>query len=316
MKNIVIAIVALLLIGGGLYFFTQQVSYEQVADDSMQPNGEDGVVPQKDQIPVEPDEGIGDGAEPLEVSTDDSKTVIGQSANGNDIIAYNYGSGDTELLFIGGIHAGYSWNTVLVAYELMDYLDTPSNIPDGVKVTVIPTLNPDGQKAVIGTTGQFTAAAAPADAAQTVAGRFNGNNVDLNRNFDCQWQAEALWQNTPVSGGTKAFSEPEAAALRDYVANNKPDAVVAYYAAAGGVYASTCNGAPSSETTKLMNTYATAAGYPAYKEFNYYELTGDMVNWFAKQGVPAISVLLSDHTNLEWSKNKKGIDAVLATFAQ
>lgn len=311
MKNIVIAIVALLLLGGGLYFFTQQESYEreEVGMEEVEMNEEE-------RMPVEPDGGIGDGAEPLDLLLNDKETVIGTSAGGNDITAYHFGEGDTEVLFVGGIHAGYSWNTVLVAYELIDYLDAGGNIPEGVRVTVIPTLNPDGQEAVIGTTGQFTAAAAPAAGVDTVTGRFNENGVDLNRNFDCQWQTDGVWQNTPVSGGSAPFSEPETAALRDYVSVNRPDAVVAYYAAAGGVYASTCNGAPSADTVALMNTYATASGYPAYQEFDYYEVTGDMVNWFAKQGIPAVSVLLTDHTAVEWSKNQAGVAAVLNAYAQ
>ncbi len=317
MKNIIIAVVGLTLIAGILYFFTQTESYKKTEDDTARnADGSVQVENGDDPIPVEPDGGIGDGAESLDDLLDDTKTVIGASTEGNDIVAYHFGSGDTEVLFIGGIHAGYSWNTVLVAYELMDYLDAPNRVPEGVKVTVIPTLNPDGQEAVIGTTGQFTAAAVPADAAKTIEGRFNGNNVDLNRNFDCDWQADGVWQNKQVSGGSAPFSEPESAALRDYVAKNKPTAVVAYYAAAGGVYASSCHNGVSADTSALTKLYADAAGYGAHEEFDFYEVTGDMVNWLAKQGVPAISVLLSDHTNIEWDKNKKGIEAVLKQYAQ
>lgn len=317
MKNIIIAVVGLILIAGMLYFFTKTESYKKTEDGSAYNADESGQVESGDEMmPVEPDGGIGDGAQPLDELLDETKTVIGVSAEGNDITAYHYGSGEKEVLFIGGIHAGYSWNTVLVAYELMDYLDAPNRVPEGVKVTVIPTLNPDGQDAVIGTTGQFTQAAVPADAAKTIAGRFNGNGVDLNRNFDCDWQSEGVWQNKKVSGGSAAFSEPESAALRDYVVKNKPAGVVAYYAAAGGVYASSCHNGVSADTSALTKVYADASGYGAHEEFDFYEVTGDMVNWFAKQGVPAISILLSDHTNVEWSQNQKGIEAVLKHYAQ
>ena len=43
--------------------------------------------------------------------------------------------------------------------------------------------------------------------------RFNADGVDLNRNFDCDWAPTGTWQNKTVSGGTAAFSEPEAAAI-------------------------------------------------------------------------------------------------------
>src|SRR3989344_8041800 len=48
--------------------------------------------------------------------------VIGTSVQGRKIEAYTYGNGDTNLLFVGGIHGGYEWNSVLLAYQFMDYL--------------------------------------------------------------------------------------------------------------------------------------------------------------------------------------------------
>lgn len=254
---------------------------------------------------------------------DTTKTVIGTSAGGRNITAYHFGlpvqagQGVKELLFIGGIHGGYEWNTVLVAYELMDYLSAnPTLVATGTRVTVIPVMNPDGLFTVVATAERFTAAQVPADEAATIPGRFNGNTVDLNRNFDCDWQASAKWQDKTVSGGTKAFSEPESQAIQAYVAAHKPTAVVVWYSAAGGVFASNCHGGVLPETTALVTDFAKASGYPAFKNFDFYEITGDMVNWFAKEGVPAISVLLTDHKNTEWEKNKKGIDALLKKYAQ
>ena len=142
-----------------------------------------------------------------EKQTDKSRTVIGMSVEGRDVTAYHYGNGDTEILFVGGIHGGYEWNTVLTAYGLMDYLTTkPSAIPQNIEVTVIPVLNPDGLNKTVGTTGLFTKVDVPTTQSQVIAGRFNANKVDLNRNFDCDWQTTGKWQNTDVSGGSRAFS--------------------------------------------------------------------------------------------------------------
>ena len=124
-----------------------------------------------------------------------------------------------------------------------------------------------------------------------------------------------MWQQKTVSGGTEAFSEAESKAMRAYIEKNDPDAVVIFYSAAGGVYASNCHDGVLPETTKLTNTYAKASGYPANESFDFYEITGDMVNWLAKEKIPAISVLLTDHTNTEWEKNWKGITAVLESVA-
>ncbi|MDP2705534.1 MAG: M14 family metallopeptidase [Patescibacteria group bacterium] len=299
MKNtlIILAVVILLGVGGYFIWANYAVPNEAVTDTNQPGNEQTG----------------GTDTEPV----NKEQTVIGKSAEGRDITAYHYGEGNTELLFVGGIHGGYEWNTVLVAYELMDYLKAnPTAIPANVKVTVIPALNPDGLNKTVGTAGRFTQADVPTAQNATVAGRFNANNVDLNRNFDCDWQTSAKWQDKIVSGGSSAFSEPESLAMKNYVETSKPKAVVVWYSAAGGVFASNCHNGVSSETQTLTNTYATASGYPAFQNFDFYEITGDMVNWLAKNNIPAISVLLTNHTDTEWSKNEKGIKALLEYYTE
>lgn len=315
MKTLIIAFVVLVLASAGFYFLTQ---YETEPVDTP-----DLTQDPTDTTPSElnPDVSVPTPDEPI--TTDEptdtlpSETVLGTSANGNTITAYHYGTGDQDVLLIGGIHGGYSFNTALLGWELVDYFsENPSAIPADVRVTVIPVLNPDGLAEVTGTTGRFTSADLPSNRAETIPGRFNGNEVDLNRNFDCEWQAEGVWQDRAVSGGSAPFSEPETAAVRDFVQTLQPVAVVTYYSSAGGVYSSSCNNGVSAPTLALTNTYADAAGYESYESFDFYEITGDMVNWLAKEGYPAISVLLTDHENTEWSKNKAGVDAVLAQYAE
>lgn len=249
-------------------------------------------------------------------TVDKSKTVIGTSVEGRDIVAYHFGTGEKELLFVGGTHGGYSWNTPLVAYELAAYLKAnPTAIPADIMVTIIPVLNPDGLNRVVGTTSVFSAKDVSPVQTTVVAGRFNANTVDLNRNFDCDWKAGGTWQNKAVSGGTAPFSEPESMALKTYVESKAIRGAVVWYSAAGGVYSSSCGSAILPQTSALTSAYAKASGYPAHDDFTSYEVTGDMVNWLAKKNIPAISVLLTDHTNTEWTKNKAGIEAVLGYFA-
>ena len=254
---------------------------------------------------------------PEESASDEPTSVLGTSAGGEVITAYHFGTGETELLFIGGIHGGYSWNTSLLAFELIDWLEeNQDKVPENVKVTIIPVLNPDGLKVVTGTTGLFKASAVNTAETVRVTGRFNANEVDINRNFDCEWESVGTWQNRSVSGGDTPFSEPESAAVRAYVEANKPAAAVTWYSAAGGVYSSSCNNGISTETRELTNLFADAAGYTAHEEFDYYEITGDMVNWFAGQNIPAISVLLTNHTDTEFSKNVAGLEAMLSKYAE
>jgi hypothetical protein len=309
MKNILLIVVAILVVvGGGYYFFTK---------------GDDTYTKTPSTEVVTPDKTASTtGTSTLVVeqeteATNDKNSVIGKSVAGNDITAYHFGTGKTELLFIGGIHGGYSWNTALLGFELINWLEENEEaIPDNVRVTIIPVLNPDGLEKVTGSTGKFVALDASKVEAERIAGRFNNNKVDLNRNFDCEWKATGTWQNRAVSGGSAAFSEPESKALRTYVIENEPTAVVTWYSAAGGVYASSCKNGTLAETLTLTNLFAKASGYTAHEEFDYYEITGDMVNWLAGQKIPAISVLLTNHEQTEFSKNQAGIEAIFKHYAE
>jgi hypothetical protein len=225
--------------------------------------------------------------------------VIGTSVEGTDIAAYHFGSGDTEVLLVGGVHGGYSPNTADLGEAFVNYFEeNPGAVPAGVMVTVVPVLNPDG----LDETG--------------AAGRFNANDVDLNRNFDCEWSSQATWREQTVSGGDEPFSEPEARALREYVLTYEPESAVVWFSQEGKVYPAACEGTPNNASVELAATFATAAGYPAEAQFNAYTITGDMVNWMAKEGVTGISVLLSDHQSTEWEKNRAGVDAILNAYAQ
>lgn len=296
-KNIVIAIMALALIGAvGFLLFSSNSDTVVVVDDK--PN----TTEVGELLPVEPDGGIGDNGESV-VDTEQSSRaemdVIGKSVDGADIVAYHFGTGKKEILLVGGVHGGYSPNTAALGSEFVTFFRENKNIiPANLSVTIIPNLNPDGL------------------AKSGTAGRFNTHNVDLNRNFDCEWSADAKWRSETVSGGTAAFSEPEADTIRGYVETYDPIAAVVWFSAEGKVYPSACGGTPSKASIELAAAFATAAEYPAEAEFKAYDVTGDMVNWMAKQGIPAISVLLTDYKNTEWSKNEAGIRAVLDKYAE
>lgn len=295
MKKVIIGIIVILLVAGGIYYFMSSSKEVTLMDN--------GKIVDTNTVATST------------IPENKEQTVLGKSVEGRDILAYHFGSGEKEIIFVGGIHGGYSWNTALVGFELVDYLKAnPSLVPNNVKVTVVPVLNPDGLNKVVGTTTKFSLSAVPTSESLLVSGRFNANNVDLNRNFACDWQTNAKWQNQAVSGGNAVFSEPESLAIKNYIESQKPSAVVVYYSAVGGVFSSNCHTGVLAETKALTNTYAKASGYPAFEEFDFYETTGDMTNWLAKERIPAISILLTNHKDVEWSKNKAGIEAILKYY--
>lgn len=288
-----IALVLTMLVGGGLYFISNE----------SQPI---------ETVPavVAPEESVIQAVEAV------AEKVIGSSVEGRAIRAYVYGDGGTNLLFVGGIHGGYEWNSVMLAYQFMDYLEAnPDVVPENMTVTVIPSANPDGLFEIVGSGARFALSDVPADTAVKV-GRFNANDVDLNRNFDCKWQPESTWRGNVVSAGTAAFSEPEAKAIRDLVLADNPVAVVFWHSQSNAVYASECENGILPGTLALMNTYASAAGYPAVDTFDAYSVTGDAEGWLASIGIPAITVELSTHEAIEWDKNIAGTKALLTYYSE
>ena len=243
------------------------------------------------------------------------RSVIGHSVERRAIEVQTFGTGDQHIVFVGGIHGGYEWNSALLAYMLIDHLtENPSFVPENVTVSIVPSVNPDGLFKVIQKEGVFTRTDAPTEDDETGLGRFNANNVDLNRNFDCKWQTESMWRGKTVSAGAAPFSEPEARALRDFLLAEHPRAVVFFHSKANAVYASECEDGVLPETRTLMRAYADASGYLAVDSFDAYEVTGDAEGWLASIGIPAITVELKTHLDVEWERNLRGIEALIQYY--
>jgi hypothetical protein len=263
--------------------------------------------------PVAPEPTIVQPDKPVATST---KSMIGTSVEGRVIESYTFGTGETNLLFIGGVHGGYEWNSILLAYNMIDEFQTnPALVPVDITVHIIPNLNPDGLFTATGLEGEFVAADIPArDIHSTGIGRFNANDVDLNRNFGCKWTPESSWRGQTVSAGTAAFSEPEAQALRQYVLDTNPDAAVFWHSRANNVYASECENGVLPQTLTLMNAYATAGDYGAVPVFDAYPITGDAEGWLASIGIPAVTVELQTRDSIEWTRNFAGVKATLQLY--
>lgn len=256
--------------------------------------------------------------EEIIVAPTSTTAVIGKSVENRVIETYTFGTGSTSLLFVGGMHGGYEWNSILLAYEMIDYLNTnPEIIPSNITVHIIPNLNPDGLYAATGLVGKFVATdITNNDMHSSGRGRMNAHDVDLNRNFDCKWAPESSWRNKTVSAGSAAFSEPEAQALRDYVKLTQPQGVVFWHSLANNVYASECKDGVLPQTLTLMNTYSRATSYGAVPVFDAYPITGDAEGWLASINIPAVTVELGSRTSIEWTQNLAGLKAVLNLYSK
>jgi hypothetical protein len=228
-------------------------------------------------------------------------------------VAYRFGNGPRPLIFVGGIHGGYEWNTITLAYQAIDHFTVhPEQIPTNITLYIIPSANPDGQFLVTQQQGRFT----PTDVlTDTIPGRFNANGIDLNRNWDCEWATTAVWRNNAVSGGERPFSEPESVVLRDYILAQQPAAVVFWHSAADAVFVAGCP-QPDARSFRLATVYGEAADYRVYERFTSYPITGDAGDWLTTQGIPSFSVELSNHEREDWPQNLAGMRALLSFVSE
>jgi hypothetical protein len=253
---------------------------------------------------------------PEQIATSPEYKIIGKSFDGRPIESYTFGNGENKLLFIGGIHGGYEWNSVILAYQFIDYFkENLWLVPKNTTISIIPSLNPDGVYKYIGKEGRFFLTDLPPEKNTTGIGRFNARSVDLNRNFDCNWSKDASWRGKKVSGGTSPFSEPESQAIRDFVLSQKINAVISWHSQANTVYAGECGTGILPETTIMMNLYAKASGYLTAETFNDYVVTGDLEGWLSTINIPAITVELKTHETIEWEQNLSGIMSVLEYYS-
>ena len=244
----------------------------------------------------------------------DQPTIIGTSVLGRPIEVYTFGSGPNHLIFIGGIHGGYEWNTTALAYEVIDYLeDNPGLVPTAVTLHIIPAANPDGLYAVTGKTGRITASDVFVN--DTFPARFNAHAVDLNRNWDCEWSPNALWRDQPVSGGSQPFSEIENQVLRDFITRQDQVGVVVFWHSQATLVSPGICGEPHQPSIDMATVYARAANYPM-QDFSAYEITGDASNWLAKEGIPSFSVELTTHETTDWERNREGLLALLDFYKE
>lgn len=239
--------------------------------------------------------------EPTTTTLIAERTIIGSSFNNQEIELYRLGMGSKAILLIGGLHAGFAPSSVTLTQQAIDYFQKNSQqIPASVSLWILPNLNPDS-------------ALAPGEQ----AGRLNGNGVDLNRNFGCNWNINATWRDQPISAGTAPFSEPETTLLHTLITEIQPLAVIFYEARAsnGLIAPGKCND-QTSGSEELAQLYHQTSGYEIYEGFS---LTGDGADWLASQNIAAIAILLKDYTTLtsaEWEQNQKALTTLLENYSK
>ncbi|MHB1089772.1 MAG: DUF2817 domain-containing protein [Ilumatobacteraceae bacterium] len=128
--------------------------------------------------------------------------IIGTSVEGRPIEAFRRGTpGGTVILVIGSIHGDE-----VAGMGVVSNLKT-IDLPSGIDLWLVPTMNPDGVAHITHT---------------------NANGVDLNRNFPYRWKKIYQLGSWQYSGETKA-SEPETKAMVKFIREIKPALGIWYH---------------------------------------------------------------------------------------
>lgn len=229
-----------------------------------------------------------------------STVVIGESANGLPIEVTKLGNGRRAVVLVGGFHAGFAPATVELAENMVAYFqDHPEEVPQDVSIYIIPVANPDSLTGGI----------------EEISGRINGNGVDINRNWDCNFSQTAVWRSAAIDAGPYPFSEPENIALRDFFLELAPVAVIFWEARGELVLPGRCNQTYHSDSQRLASVYGANSGY----EFGFitgYQVMGDVSDWLDSKGISSISILLSSYTSTDWQRNLNGVKDVLQDVAR
>ena len=155
--------------------------------------------------------------------------LFGHSAQGRPLEATRVGEGPVKVLVVGSIHGDETAGQAVIRRLRR------ARPPQGTELWLVESVNPDG--VVRGT-------------------RQNARGVDLNRNFARRWRRGGSPFQTYFPG-PRAFSEPEAHAVRRLVRRLRPDVTVWYHQQLRLVHLT-----PGADRA-LVRGYARRVGLPA-----------------------------------------------------
>jgi predicted deacylase len=223
---------------------------------------------------------------------------IGMSISGRPLELYQFGDGPHNRMIVAGIHGGHEWNTIALADQLIEHVDSHRElIPSDVTLFILRDLNPDGDARAHG-----------------YRGRVNDRGVDLNRNFPVNWQKswdrEGCWDLGPTTAGSEPGSEPETRALMGFLVTRPIEVLISYHSAALGVFP---GGDPwDDDSIRFATSLAGVTGYPFPPIDTGCIYTGTLADFAVSRGATAVDMELANHADTDFELNLKALELLLA----
>lgn len=240
------------------------------------------------------------------ISKEIKKYSIGKSAGGSEINLFEIEGGPKKMLLIGGTH-GNEVGTVRLTENITGWLYANKENFQGLSFYVIQCLNPDGFSLAKEKPNYFGGGK---------IGRFNGNKVDLNRNFPMpSFRSESFWyrgknyeESEKVYCGSSGGSESETQALIKFIHDKEIKIIYSFHNIGGDVISNS-----NSFAKEIAKIYAEYSGFrPLGPECNYNrDFSGWMGEWCDLQDIAYIEIEGSSRWGSDWKKQRKAIEASL-----
>jgi len=238
----------------------------------------------------------------------DVSFVIGHSVRRKEIECYKIGQGKYKILFVSGTH-GNEVGTIKLALKLFVWLKENIDRYKDFTFFVLPCLNPDGYELACRDPDYWHGG---------MIGRYNANNVDLNRNFETPtFRSTAFWahgkgyrEKSEVFSGEKPFSEPETQALANLLKKEEIKMVFAFHNAGKDVIG-------DATSQNLAKKFSVASGYKfeSDKEWQKVSRTGTFKEWCEINNIAFLETEGSSRWGSDWEYHKKGISVVLESLS-
>ncbi len=174
---------------------------------------------------------------------------------------------DETVVWIDGVHHAREPMGMMSCLKIIDYLITgygndalATDLVNELEIWIVPVINPEGYEYFIDSTSTN-----PWWRKNLLDNNSNGvfdydyDGVDLNRNYDCNWQNTATGDSNPgswVYRGPGPFSETELQAKRDLVLDLRPISAITYHSYGQILYYSIGVNGHAVPETDMINTFA------------------------------------------------------------
>jgi hypothetical protein len=229
--------------------------------------------------------------------------VLGNSREGRNIRCYKIGTGPKKILFVAGIH-GNEVGTVKLAHNLINWIYLNRENFFNLSIYIISCLNPDGAEIA----KQF-----PDYFGRGRFGRFNANNVDLDRNFpEKNWQPQSIWPRGQDYGdeaievfcGESAGSEPETQGFISFVGIERIKNIISLHNMAGDVIINLENPVAVG-WAKIYNQKA------KFRIVKSPQLSGNLSEWCKENNINHMTVEGTTRWGSDWKKQKVALEEIL-----